>query len=92
MASRYCVIFGSPDPACKELSTQEKPVIKESDDRLYPEQEDEGSLIKSVPASRDTDDIRTTVLEVIVPVGAVLLALFISSRRLLKYIVSAARF
>ena len=40
------------DPACKELSTQEKPVIKEPDDRLYPEQEDEGSLIKSVPASR----------------------------------------
>ncbi|WVZ80150.1 hypothetical protein U9M48_027649, partial [Paspalum notatum var. saurae] len=39
-------------PACKELSTQEKPVIKESGNRLYSEQEDEGSLIKSVPASR----------------------------------------
>ncbi|WVZ76285.1 hypothetical protein U9M48_024272 [Paspalum notatum var. saurae] len=29
------------NPTCKELSTQEKPVIKEPDDRLYPEQEDE---------------------------------------------------
>ncbi|WVZ71066.1 hypothetical protein U9M48_019692 [Paspalum notatum var. saurae] len=25
------------NPACKELSTREKPVIKEPDDRLYPE-------------------------------------------------------
>ena len=40
------------DPACKELPTQKKPVIKEPDDRLYLEPEDEGSLIKSVPASR----------------------------------------
>ncbi|WVZ54510.1 hypothetical protein U9M48_005296 [Paspalum notatum var. saurae] len=42
----------SSDPACKELSMQEKPVIKEPGDRLYPEPEDEGSLIKSVPDSR----------------------------------------
>ncbi|WVZ50600.1 hypothetical protein U9M48_001840 [Paspalum notatum var. saurae] len=41
-----------PDPACKELSTQKKPVIKEPDDRLYLKQEDERSLIESVPASR----------------------------------------
>ena len=40
------------DPACKELQTQEKPMIKKTDDRLYPEQENWGSLIKSVPASR----------------------------------------
>ncbi|WVZ52435.1 hypothetical protein U9M48_003490 [Paspalum notatum var. saurae] len=40
------------DPACKELSTQEKPVIKKPGDRLYPEPEDEGSLIKSVLVSR----------------------------------------
>ncbi|WVZ55752.1 hypothetical protein U9M48_006375 [Paspalum notatum var. saurae] len=44
--------MGKLDPACKEQPTQEKPVIKKTDDRLYPEQEDEGSLIKSVPASR----------------------------------------
>ncbi|WVZ94533.1 hypothetical protein U9M48_040414, partial [Paspalum notatum var. saurae] len=66
-------------PACKELSTQEKPVIKEPGDRLYPEPEDEGSLIKSVLASRGTGDIWIAVLEVVVPVGSVLFALFILS-------------
>ncbi|WVZ81719.1 hypothetical protein U9M48_029063 [Paspalum notatum var. saurae] len=42
------------DPAYKELSTQEKPVIKEPDDRLYPEPEDEGSLIKSIVTPPET--------------------------------------
>ncbi|WVZ97536.1 hypothetical protein U9M48_043062 [Paspalum notatum var. saurae] len=76
---RCAFVPWAEDPACKELSTQEKPVIKEPDDRLYPEQEDEGSLIKSVPASRGSGNIWIAVLEVVVPVGSALFALFISS-------------
>ncbi|WVZ89538.1 hypothetical protein U9M48_035922, partial [Paspalum notatum var. saurae] len=37
-------------------NTGETKVLKKTDDRLYPEQEDGGSPIKSVLASRGTDD------------------------------------
>ncbi|WVZ54398.1 hypothetical protein U9M48_043346, partial [Paspalum notatum var. saurae] len=39
-------------PACKEPSTKVKPLLEKTDNQLLQESEDEGSLIKSVPASR----------------------------------------